>query len=250
MKGPKLNLPAVQEEPDYEVGYGKPPAATRFKPGRSGNPKGRPRGSKNKMPALNEERLKDIVLREAYRNITVRDGHRNVSVPMAQAVVRSMAVNAAKGQHRAQRLFAEILSSTERQNKALADEWLSTAIEYKVEWERELHRRETLGITNLPPPLPHPDQVKINMNTGLAHIEGPSTKDELAQVKMWRDRRKDFEEELEFVESHLKRARKPEKIAILEEEKRQVERVLEVIGGLLDRIDWKQSEDVLGWPIE
>jgi hypothetical protein len=26
------------------VGYGRPPAATRFKPGQSGNPKGRPRG--------------------------------------------------------------------------------------------------------------------------------------------------------------------------------------------------------------
>ena len=30
----------------YEVGYGKPPKATRFKPERSGNPKGRPRGSR------------------------------------------------------------------------------------------------------------------------------------------------------------------------------------------------------------
>ncbi len=26
----------------YEVGYGKPPAAHRFQPGRSGNPNGRP----------------------------------------------------------------------------------------------------------------------------------------------------------------------------------------------------------------
>ncbi|MGA2410143.1 MAG: DUF5681 domain-containing protein [Candidatus Binataceae bacterium] len=28
---------------DYEVGYGKPPKETRFNPGKSGNPKGRPR---------------------------------------------------------------------------------------------------------------------------------------------------------------------------------------------------------------
>ena len=26
------------DEPDYEVGYGRPPKATRFKPGQSGNP--------------------------------------------------------------------------------------------------------------------------------------------------------------------------------------------------------------------
>ena len=31
---------------DYEVGYGKPPKGHRFKPGASGNPKGRPKGAK------------------------------------------------------------------------------------------------------------------------------------------------------------------------------------------------------------
>jgi hypothetical protein len=31
----------------YEVGYGKPPRHTRFEKGRSGNPAGRPPGSKN-----------------------------------------------------------------------------------------------------------------------------------------------------------------------------------------------------------
>jgi len=32
---------------DYEVGYRKPPKATQFKKGHSGNRKGRPKGSKN-----------------------------------------------------------------------------------------------------------------------------------------------------------------------------------------------------------
>ncbi len=239
MKAPKLSLPGVKKQDDYEVGYGKPPADTRFKPGRSGNPKGRPRGAKNKRPALNEERLKDIILEEAYRSITVRDGLRNVSVPMAQAVVRSLAINAAKGQHRAQRLFAEMLSSTERQNKALSDEWLSTAIEYKVEWERELHRRESHGITNLPPPLPHPDQVKIDMNSGLARIDGPATRDQVAELEMWRDRKLMFEEELKIICRDLKRVRKPERIALLLEDKKQVDRALQLIGDLLDKLDWK-----------
>ena len=33
-----------------DVGYGKPPASTRFQKGRSGNPKGRPRGRHNRPP--------------------------------------------------------------------------------------------------------------------------------------------------------------------------------------------------------
>ena len=35
---------------DYEVGYGKAPASTRFRKGKSGNPRGRPRGRRNEPP--------------------------------------------------------------------------------------------------------------------------------------------------------------------------------------------------------
>jgi hypothetical protein len=36
----------------YEVGYGRPPLATRFQPKRSGNPKGRPRGTARGKPSI------------------------------------------------------------------------------------------------------------------------------------------------------------------------------------------------------
>lgn len=39
---------------DYETGYMKPPKSSRFKPGQSGNPKGRPRGSKNTYAVLED----------------------------------------------------------------------------------------------------------------------------------------------------------------------------------------------------
>jgi Family of unknown function (DUF5681) len=105
----------------YDVGYCKPPEASRFKPGQSGNPKGRPRGARNKMPALNEEHLKAIVIREAYRPIKVREGKMQISTSIAEALVRSLAVNAARGQPRAQQMFLKMLSETERANKATMD---------------------------------------------------------------------------------------------------------------------------------
>ena len=162
-KLPKLKGPDTTE---YEVGYGKPPVSTRFKPGESGNRRGRPKGAKNRVPALNEERLKNIILEEAYRAIRINDGDKQIKVPMAQAIVRAIAVNAVKGQQRAQRLFTEMLTTTERENRALHNEFLDAAMTYKIEWERELERRRQLGITDLPEPLPHPDHVVLDMQTG------------------------------------------------------------------------------------
>jgi hypothetical protein len=198
-KALSTSLPA---QAGYAVGYAKPPEATRFQPGRSGNPRGRPKGAKNKAPALNEERLKDIILAEAYRSIKVRDGEKYVTVPIAQAAVRALAVNAAKGQHRAQRLFAELLGATEAANKRFHDEWLEVAISYKVDWERELERRRQFGI-EAPDPIPHPDDIEIDMRTGQVIIKGPFTKEEKATWDKFRERKADFELELAELRQEL-----------------------------------------------
>jgi hypothetical protein len=91
-----LDLPPSEDPLAYDIGYRKPPSSGQFKPGRSGNPRGRPKGARNKRPALNEERLKGIILDEAYRTIKVTEGKRQISIPMAQAIVRALAVNAAR----------------------------------------------------------------------------------------------------------------------------------------------------------
>ena len=197
-KRQKLRGPATSK---YEVGYGKPPEQTQFKPGQSGNPRGRPQGARNKRPALNEERLKSIVLEEAYRAIRINDGDKQIKVPMAQAIVRAVAVNAVKGQQRAQRLFTELLSTTEKENKALNDAWLDVAMTYKIEWDKELDRRQRLGITDLADPLPHPDHIILDMRAGTAYIRGPSTKEEKQLWDLIQNRKVDFEAELHELEA-------------------------------------------------
>src|SRR2546423_2320441 len=56
-----------------EVGYGSPPQAHQFKPGQSGNPRGRPKGAKNEATILRELLNRKIQIREGgrTRKITV-----------------------------------------------------------------------------------------------------------------------------------------------------------------------------------
>jgi hypothetical protein len=172
----------------YEVGYGKPPIATRFKKGKSGNPRGRRKGSKNKIPALNEERLKSIVICEAYRTVKVNDGNKRVTMSMAEAIIRSVSVMAAKGHTRSQRLFLEMLTETEDSYKKLYDEYFQTMMHYKYLWEEEIERCQKMGITP-PEPLPHPDDIIINYRTGIITIKGPMCKEDKVKWDKYRERK-------------------------------------------------------------
>ncbi|MCB1420326.1 MAG: hypothetical protein KDJ74_15495 [Notoacmeibacter sp.] len=202
---------------DYEVGYAKPPVESQFKKGKSGNPKGRPRGSRNKAPALNEERLKAIIMEEAYRTIKINEGSKQIAIPMAKAVLRSLAHNAVKGNTRAQRLFSEMLASTEAANKRLHDEWLETAINYKIEWQNELERRRKLG-TSAPDPVPHPDDIIVDVREGTVHINGPMTAEEKADYDWWRDRKAEWEDELPRLHADLETETDPRMRQFIQDE--------------------------------
>src|SRR5215470_5761052 len=76
----------------YKAGCCRPPKATRFKPGKSGNPKGRPKGSRNLASDLAAELGEPVTIREDGR-------HRRVS--KQRALIKSLMAKSLQGDVRA-----------------------------------------------------------------------------------------------------------------------------------------------------
>jgi hypothetical protein len=64
---PKKSIPRRRPRAKQDVGYGRPPIGSRWKPGQSGNPLGRRKGSKNLRSAIEEMLTNKITLTEGNK---------------------------------------------------------------------------------------------------------------------------------------------------------------------------------------
>ncbi len=76
----------MKKKGSYAVGYKKPPKNTQFKPGQSGNARGRPAGSKNLKTELEEELLEKIVIKEGGTPKNVSKQRAMIKALMSKAV--------------------------------------------------------------------------------------------------------------------------------------------------------------------
>ncbi len=96
---PEDNLP-------YEVGYGRPPKASQFRRGASGNPKGRPKGAKN---------LSTIVMKESRQRVRVSGPGGSRTVTKLEASVMQLTNKAAQGELRAMREYLALVGRSEEE---------------------------------------------------------------------------------------------------------------------------------------
>jgi len=91
---------------DYEVGFKKPPKATRFPKGQSGNPHGRPKGKKN---------MANILLAAANELVTINENGRSKQVTKFEAACKQTLNKSASGDLNAIRLLMQLMPSVEAQ---------------------------------------------------------------------------------------------------------------------------------------
>jgi hypothetical protein len=82
----------MADESDDELGYRKPPKKTRFKKGKSGNPKGRPKGSKN---------MRTVFQKELNSKIPVKENGKSSRITKREAIVKQAVNKAASGDPKA-----------------------------------------------------------------------------------------------------------------------------------------------------
>ena len=126
--------------PNYEVGYGRPPVATQFPPKTSGNPRGRPPRAKGPRKYDATDGLSAVqraVLDAGAAKVEVRRGRRTVKMTQLEAAVDGLAEAARNGNVRAAQVLFEIYGEAEAEDRR-------QSVDDSASWELALRIAESL----------------------------------------------------------------------------------------------------------
>jgi hypothetical protein len=90
-----------------EVGYGNPPQNFRFKKGRSGNPRGRPKGALN---------LATVLARTLREKVTIDENGKRKTVSKLEAAIAQLVSRATSGDAQAIRYLCQLVKSAEERS--------------------------------------------------------------------------------------------------------------------------------------
>lgn len=110
-------------ERKYAVGYGKPPKHSRFRPGHSGNPKGRSKGRKN---------LATELLEELSERVAVTENGRRKTLSKQAVILKRMVTDAAQGDAKARDQLLKLIGVIEQATPNAADETSRSTEDAKI----------------------------------------------------------------------------------------------------------------------
>jgi hypothetical protein len=147
----------------------------------------------------------------------VNEGKKRITMPMIEAMVRSLAINAVRGHLRSQQAFTKMLAETERTLALQKKQFLETMLSYKLNSEDELERRSQLGISG-PAIIPHPDDIDIDMRTGDVKFTGPMSRKDKAEWDYFDNRVEEIDRNLERFNAQLEKIRSKKLRALVEDQ--------------------------------
>ena len=126
----------------YDVGYGRPPAHSQFKPGQSGNPVGGKKG----QPTVSE-----VLMREAARLVKIKRGDTVETITKHEVVIRRLFQSAMEGDIAASRLVLFGLAQNAPDPSAAPAEDETANLALGATPDEETVRRMLARLTHLQP---------------------------------------------------------------------------------------------------
>ena len=171
-EAPRLSKEAVEDAKRQILlgaGYKRPPQHTRFRKGQSGNPKGRPK--RQDAGVGGSSRARDLFLSVNERPTSVREGDEISQIQAIEAVFLAQLKTALSGNAYAQKHISERYFWADRERRAEIEESNAFWRAYVARHRHAIAEAERNGEPP-PAPLPHPDDVIIDDETGVRFI-GP-----------------------------------------------------------------------------